>query len=268
MSTLADRTITALRVNRDDLADRVRLFNASDLDRTSGASQWDVAQVLSHLGSGAEIGLESLRRALAGEGGAPADFNQGVWDRWNAMTQQQKADNFLDSTELLLSTYESMDAPTRESLRVDLGFLPAPVDLAVVTGMRLNEALLHAWDVRVAFDSYATIPGDLAEVLLEQISGPVSFFLNFLGKPAALNGREFSLRIDTSDPAKSLGLNFSKSVSIVDVPESGSGVLTIPTEALLRLLSGRMSPAHTPEGVQLSSSSLTLDDLRSVFPGF
>ncbi|MDO8731183.1 MAG: maleylpyruvate isomerase family mycothiol-dependent enzyme [Actinomycetota bacterium] len=267
MSTLADRTIATLRVDRDDLADRVRQFTAPDLDQTSGASEWDVAQVLGHLGSGAEIGLEGLRRALAGEGHARADFNQGVWDRWNSMTQRQKADGFLESSDLLLSTYESMDAQTRASVRFDLGFLPAPADLGVLTGMRLNEALLHAWDVRVAFDPAATIPGDLAAVLLEQFSGPISFFFNFLGKPASLNGREFTLRVNTSDPNKSLGLNFTNSVCILDAPESGDELLSIPTGALLRLISGRMSPEHTPAGVQLTSSRLTLDDLRAVFPG-
>ena len=267
MTTLADRTIEALRVNRDDLAARVRTFSASDLDRTSGSSEWDVAQVLSHLGSGAEIGLEGLRRALAGQGSAPADFNQGVWDRWNAMSQQEKADGFLESTELLLSAYEAIDAQTRIDLRVEVGFLPAPLDLAGLTGMRLNEALLHAWDVRVAFDPAATIPGSLAAVLLEQYSGPVGFFLGFLGKTGSLHGREFIIRVDASDPSGRFGLSFSDKVSLVPVPAEPDAVLTIPTESLLRLWSGRLSPEHTPDGGGISGEAVTLDELRGVFPG-
>ncbi|MDP2288675.1 MAG: maleylpyruvate isomerase family mycothiol-dependent enzyme [Actinomycetota bacterium] len=267
MSTLADRTIEALRANRDDLADQVLQFSAADLDRTSGSSQWDVAQVLSHLGSGAEIGLEGLRRALTGQVSPPQDFNQIVWDRWNAMSQQEKSDGFLESTELLLSTYEAIDAQTRIDLRFNLGFLPAPVDLAVVTGMRLNEALLHAWDVRVAFDPQASIPGALAAVLLEQFSGPVSFFMGFLGRTAGLHGERFTLQVNTTDPSGSLGLSFAESVSITEAPAFPDAVLSIPTEALMRLWSGRLSAAHTPEGVELIGTSLTLDDLRGVFPG-
>jgi hypothetical protein len=57
MSTLADRTIAALPTNHDELAARVREFHEQILARHSGSSQRDVAQVLSHLGSGAEIGL-------------------------------------------------------------------------------------------------------------------------------------------------------------------------------------------------------------------
>ena len=267
MTTLADRTIDALRANRDDLADRVRGFNASDLDRISGSSQWDVAQVLSHLGSGAEIGLEGLRRALAGEGSAPPEFNQGVWDRWNAMSQQEKADSFLESSEGLLQAYEAIDAHTRADLRFSLGFMPAPVDLAVVTGMRLNETLLHAWDVRVAFDSAAAIPGAWAQVLLEQYSGPVGFFLAFLGKTASLDGRQFTIHVNTTDPSNSLGLAFADKVAIVAIPSAPDAVLSIPTESLLRLWGGRLAPEHTPSDVALSGQSVSLDDLRGVFAG-
>ena len=32
---------------------------------------------------------------------------------------------------------------------MQLGFLPAPIPLATALGMRLNEAALHGWDVRV-----------------------------------------------------------------------------------------------------------------------
>lgn len=51
MSTLADRTISALRGNHDELTARVREFDEEDLARQSGSSLWDVAQVLGHLGS-------------------------------------------------------------------------------------------------------------------------------------------------------------------------------------------------------------------------
>ena len=79
MTTLIDRTIAALRTNHDDLSALVRRLDAADLERLSSASEWTVAQVLSHLGSGAEIGLASLRAALTGEDAPAQDFNQSVW---------------------------------------------------------------------------------------------------------------------------------------------------------------------------------------------
>ena len=190
-----------------------------------------------------------------------------VWDRWNAMSQQEKADGFLESTELLLTNYESIDAHTRINLRFNLGFRPEPVDLGVMVGMRLNEALFHAWDVRVAFDPQASIPGPLAAILLEQFTGPVSFFMRFLGRTAVLNGEVFTLRVNMTDPVAGLGLSFADAVSVTEVPSAPDGLLSMPTESLLRLWSGRLSPAHTPPSVALTGTSHSLDDLRAVFPG-
>ena len=86
MTPTADATISALRSTHDELAAVVRGLTDEQLLAPSGASEWPVAQVLSHLGSGAEIGLATLR-AATGEGEAPGDgFNQSVWDRWNAMS--------------------------------------------------------------------------------------------------------------------------------------------------------------------------------------
>jgi hypothetical protein len=41
----------------------------------------------------------------------------------------------------------------------------------------------------------------------------------------------------------------------------------MPAEALVRLTAGRLSPERTPAGVT-SEGALTVDDLRSVFPGY
>ncbi|HEX7460652.1 MAG TPA: maleylpyruvate isomerase N-terminal domain-containing protein, partial [Dermatophilaceae bacterium] len=106
MSTLADRTISALRGNHDQLTARVSGLDEEDLARQSGSSQWDVAQVLGHLGSGAEIALAALQAAMAGQETPGQDFNQLVWDRWNVMNPQEKAQGFLDANEQLVTAYE------------------------------------------------------------------------------------------------------------------------------------------------------------------
>jgi hypothetical protein len=95
MSTLADRTITAVRSNHDELAARVRGFDEQDLACQSGSAQWDVAQVLAHLGSGAEIAQATLQTGLAAQPGPDQDFNKTVWDRWNARSPAEKAQGLL-----------------------------------------------------------------------------------------------------------------------------------------------------------------------------
>jgi hypothetical protein len=98
MTTLADRTIAALRRTHDDLASLVPTFTEAQLTGPSGASEWSVAQVLSHLGSGAEIATAGYRSAIDETPPPEQDFNQGIWDRWNAMTPQQQAADFWSTT--------------------------------------------------------------------------------------------------------------------------------------------------------------------------
>jgi hypothetical protein len=43
-------------------------------------------------------------------------------------------------------------------------------------------------------------------------------------------------------------------------------MLALPAEALLRLSFGRLDESHTPDAVSVSGP-LSLDDLRTMFPG-
>jgi uncharacterized protein (TIGR03083 family) len=266
-STLADRTIAALRSNHDELAARVREFDEQDLARQSGSSQWDVAHVLSHLGSGAEIGLATLQKGLAGQPGPDQDYNQSVWDRWSGMSPQEKAKGFLRAGEQLVTGYENLDAAARQGLHVKMAFLPFPADVALMSGMRLNEATLHGWDVRVALDPHATLNIQEVDVALEQLTGPLNFMVGFLGKPEALSGTHVTLRVETTDPRRVLSLVLGPTISLSDQPADSEDVLTAPAEALLRLLGGRLDQAHTPENLTITSDVVTLDQLRRIFPG-
>ncbi len=123
---LADSAIAALRSHHEDLAARVRGFDDDDLARESGASEWPVAQVLSHLGGGAEITLAGLQATAAGGERPGRDFNGAVWDRWNAMTPREQAEEFLAANEALVSALANLDSPARRDIRIDLGSCPFP----------------------------------------------------------------------------------------------------------------------------------------------
>jgi uncharacterized protein (TIGR03083 family) len=175
VSTLADRTISALRGNHDELTARVSELDEGDLARQSGSSLWDVAQVLGHLGSGAEIALAGLQAGIAGHEAPGQDFTQLVWDRWNAMSAQEKAQGFLGANEQVVTAYESLDATARQEVQVKLAFLHFPADVSLLSGLRLNEAALHGWDVRVAFDLQATLTVLETAAMLEQLTGLLTF---------------------------------------------------------------------------------------------
>src|SRR4051812_32503735 len=103
MTSLADQMIATLRSGHNDLAAYAQGLDGTALAGPSGASEWDVAHVLSHLGSGAEIGLATLEGALDGTGPRAHEFNQGVWDRWNAMSATEQRDGFVAANEALVA---------------------------------------------------------------------------------------------------------------------------------------------------------------------
>jgi uncharacterized protein (TIGR03083 family) len=262
--TTADSTISALRSGHEGLAGVVRTLGDQDLAAPSGSTEWDVSQVLSHLGSGAEIGRATLQAALDGKPNPGHDFNLAVWDRWNALSGRERADGFLASNEVLTRLFESLDADTRQNLRIDMGFMPAPVEVAFAARLRLNELAMHAWDVRVAFDPHAALaPEATAELLRGEPP-----LLGWISKPDRLNGERSVIRVTTSDPGAAFTLRLDDPISLDDAAEaSADGTLTIPAEAWLRLVAGRLSPEHTPEGIE-GTGSANVDLLRRVFPGF
>ncbi|MGI9145150.1 MAG: maleylpyruvate isomerase family mycothiol-dependent enzyme [Chloroflexota bacterium] len=262
--TNADSTIAALRSGHDGLFALVPGLDEEALAGPSGAANWDISQVLSHLGSGAEITHATVRAALDGQANPGGEFNQSVWARWNAMSRHERADGFIRANERLTELYESMDADTRETLRIDMGFLPAPADVATAAGLRLNELALHSWDVRVALDENATLDPSAAAALL-----PVPpMLIAWISKPEQLGDHHGVLRVTTTGPESTFSLRLADQVSIdTNTTAQPDGTLTLPAEAWLRLASGRLAPRHTPSGT-VTTGSANLDLLRQVFPGF
>jgi uncharacterized protein (TIGR03083 family) len=259
MSSPADAIIAALRSGHTELASVVE--SKDTFTGPSACSDWDVSQVLSHLGSGAEIALGSLRRSI--DPSASSVPNTDIWDRWNAMSPQDRATGFLAANEAVVSAYEALDDATRNDLRIDLGFLPAPVDVATAAGLRLQEFALHSWDVRSADDPTATVAPEAAAELVDR-SG---LLIGWIGH-ADVVAAPVTLVLATTEPERRLGLTIADAVSLGDAPEAGDGTLTLPAEAWLRLMTGRLPADQTPASVAVDSAAITLEDLRRVFPGF
>ena len=266
MSAQANQAITALRTGHNELADLVSGMSPDDLTQPSGAAQWDISQVLGHLGSGAEIALATVEAALEGTGNPGPELHRSVRARWDAMVvaPTERAAGFLRANEALVRRFETLDDTTRAQLRIDLGFLPEPVDVATAAGLRLSEFAYHTWDITVAFDPAAVLAPAAAELLVDSLG----VIIGFLGHADALDGRQVSLLVQTTAPDRSFGLDLHHAVTLVDVSQQSDGVLSAPGEAWLRLVAGRLALQHTPPTVHLTSEAITLDDLRRVFPGF
>jgi uncharacterized protein (TIGR03083 family) len=266
MTTLADRTIDADHRTYERLARLVGTLDDDQLTQPSGASEWTVAQVLSHLGSGAEITLGTLRAAQSGTEPA-ADANQVVWARWDAMRPREQADGYLRAGRELDRALAELAPAQRTGLRVPMGFLPQPASIELFSGMRLNEVALHAWDVEVAVDPAATLPGDVATVLVDQYLGPLGFLLGFTAKPDQLSDRPVTLTVRATAPDRTFGLGLAEQVQLTEAPGESDGELELPLETFPRLLTGRLRARDLSGGVRVRGP-ISLDDLRRVFPGF
>ena len=262
MNSISDRTILALRSTHDELAAVVAGLSDEELTGHSGASDWSLAQVLSHLGNGAEISLATLRSAVSSSPGPGQDLNQAVWDRWNALTPRDQAAGFLVADEEVIGALEALTAEQSRTLRIEVGFMPAPLTLATYTGMRLNETAQHSWDVRVALDPGAAISGQTAALLAEHFSTDLSFLLGFIGKADAL---AHPALVDLL--GSGFALDIADTVSVTTSALRPTATFTGPLEAAVRLIAGRLTTKHTPDDVEVTGN-ITLDDLRRVFPGY
>ncbi len=251
--------IAALRRAHDELAATAGGLDHEALTTKSGSEEWTVAQVLSHLGSGAEISLKTLQA-----GKADPEAAQPVWDRWNAMSPDEQATNFAASERLFVEALENLSDEELSTKKVDVGFLPAPIDIGFLVGMRSSEVALHGWDVDVAFDHTATVRAYLVPFVLDRLPLFAGFFAKSTGKTGKVS-------VNTTDPSRFYLLELrddGTSLTEEDGPAADAGTeVEMPAEALVRLTAGRLSPDLTPAGVR-ADGELTLDDLRSVFPGY
>ena len=256
--TLTDRTIAALRSNHDHLAAVVGGLTDEQLRAPSGASDWTVADVLSHLGSGSEINRYTLERAVGRDADVPD--NQEVWDRWNALPPSEQASGSLESIDRLVTLLEGLTAEQRAGTMVDLGFMPQPVPLATTLGMRINEQALHVWDVEVAVDPAAGLSEEAAGLVMEHFASTMAFLLGFSGKREELPPTRLAIGTHTLV----VGDDGIRVAETVDHP---SATFDGPVEAAVRLLAGRLGPEHTPTGLAVTGN-VTLDELRAAFPGY
>jgi hypothetical protein len=93
--------LSTLRASHDQLTALAGRLDPADLSRRSYARDWTVAQVYSHLGSGAEIGLAAVHAALDGSHVPPDP--EPIWARWNAKTPQAMATDYVDADDHYLA---------------------------------------------------------------------------------------------------------------------------------------------------------------------
>jgi uncharacterized protein (TIGR03083 family) len=219
---------------------------------------WSVAQVASHLGSGTEIFQRYLVAGVRGEPAPGGEINQPIWDGWNAKSPTDQMRDSLAVNTAFMQAVEDLSDVEREAWQLELFGMQQ--DLAAFLRMRVNEHTMHTWDVTVALDPASTLPDDAAALVadgLDQIA-------RWAGKPSE---DVASVEVRTTSPERAYHLDLGPSgVSLSpSLDDTSAATLTLPTEAFVRLVYGRLDPDHTPAMVE--ADGVDLDRLRAAFPG-
>ena len=253
--------ISALRHSHDRLRASVEPLGRAQLEQRSYASEWSIAQVLSHLGSQAEIFGLFLDAGLTGQDPPGREKFVPIWDSWNAKDPQAQASDALRADQAALERFESLDA--EQQARLHLKVFGMELGITGLARMRAGEHAIHTWDVVVALDPAATVAPDAVALLIDTLDQLAAR----AGKP---DGKQRRVRVSTTDPDRRFILETGEAVTLTPsggeaASEPGQPGLRLPAEAFVRLIYGRMDEAHAPP---VESAGVELDELRHIFPGF
>jgi uncharacterized protein (TIGR03083 family) len=260
---MSDR-LDVLQQSVAHLHDVVTALSGDQLRAQSYDDAWTVADVCSHIGSGAVIMYARVDAALAGNALDP-EFAPPVWDEWNAKSPEDKAADALAADRALLDRFLALSDDERASMQVSLGPLALAFD--DVVGLRMNEHVLHTWDIDVAFDPKVTLSDAATRAVVDNLE----FIARFTAKAT---GPERDVAVHTTEPDRDFvvairGEGARLQPVTADAAEIEAEVegdperLSLPAEAFVRLVYGRLDPEHDA-GVD---ESIALDGLREVFPG-
>jgi uncharacterized protein (TIGR03083 family) len=257
METSPGPWIDALRHSHERLRAVAGPLGADQLQRQSYASDWSIAQVLSHIGSQAEIFGLFIDAGLSGQDPPGPEAFGPIWETWNAKSPQDQRADALRADETVTERFESLDDEQRKRLAVKL--FGRDFDATGLARMRLGEHAIHTWDIAVALDPAATLAPDAVGLLIDTLGQLVAR----AGKPG---GTQRRLHVSTSSPVRHFTLETGDKVTLAASGYSeGLPELGLPAEAFIRLVYGRLDPAHAPP---VETRRADLDELRQVFPGF
>ena len=256
METDPARWVVALKNSHARLRTLVEPLDEDDLRRQSYASEWSIAQVLSHLGSGAEIFEFFVDAGLTGSGPPGREEFEPIWAAWNALEPLQVARDALASDAGLIGRISALDE--QELDHFELSAFGMDIDAVSLMRMRLSEHALHTWDIEVALDSAAVVSRDAVALLVDALEGIAAR----TGKPT---GDPQQIRVITIAPERAFDLVIDEAVTLT--PAGANNALPeieLPSEQLIRLVYGRLDPEHTGD---VRTDGVDLDAIRSVFPG-
>jgi uncharacterized protein (TIGR03083 family) len=258
MPVAAQDWISAFRTSHDRLVGLVGDLDVEALESQSFDTEWSIGQVLSHLGSQAEIMdlfLLSVIEGLAAPGG---DAFPPVWDVWNAKGPLAWRDDSLAANARHIERLEALSPAEVDAFTISM--FGSDRDLVGFLKLRVPEHTLHTWDIAVALDPTATLSPASVPLVVDNLA----MIASRTGKGS---DDPFTVKVTTTEPARDLLVVVGESVAIEPFVEGSAydQTLVLPAEAFIRLAFGRLDPARVPDVA--TSGTADLATLRAVFPG-
>jgi uncharacterized protein (TIGR03083 family) len=270
MNPAAPAWVAALRGSHERLRALVGRLTPDELSAPAYPDRWTVAQVLAHLGSGAEIFIGRVSAARAGQPDPWREASGPIRRAWDAKPPAAQAADSVVANQRLVELFEELVGGAGALLRFDVA--GHSLDLAGMASIRLSEQTLHSWDISVPFDPAATLAGPSVALLIDVAPQMVT---RVRWRPAGIPPLPPApgpdrVHVTTTGPAREFALTLGDRVRLGPWPGDGGpqapAELHLPAEALLRLFAGRLNPEHTP--IEVSATGVSLDTLRDAFPGY
>jgi len=247
--------LDTLRASVNRLRDLVAPLDDDQVQQSAYPTEWTIADVMSHIGSGAVIMQRRLDDGIRHEAIAD-EFPPSVWNTWNAKSPRAKVDDGLVADRAFVDRIDALRESERAEAQISMGPLTFGVESLVA--FRLNEHVLHSWDIAVSLDPKAVIPPDSVDAIIDNLE----LIARFSAKPTGDTRR---LVVHTTDPSRAFAIDLAADAVTLQAAASGDKAdLVLPAEAWIRLVYGRLDPDHAPA---VANPAGELELLRQVFPG-
>jgi uncharacterized protein (TIGR03083 family) len=255
-----DHLVSVLHASQQRLTGALDGLSEEQAGTQSYDDDWTVAQVASHLGSGAELFTLFIETGLKGEATPGVEAMQPVWDAWNGRDPLDQVRDAVAFNDAFLERVDALTEAERDAWSLDL--FGGEKTLAEFLTMRLAEHAVHTWDIVVAFDPTATLTDEASAYVVDNLAAVA-------GWTGQKQDEQVSVEVRTTGPERALHLDLGPG-GVGLTPSSddtaASAELALPAESFVRLVYGRLDPDHTPASVE--ARGVDLDLLRRTFPGF
>jgi uncharacterized protein (TIGR03083 family) len=233
----------------------------------SACSDWQVYQAVSHIGSQPAIHVGMIQAGLRGAPPQTNEDRQAIWGRFDAMAPLEVLPAFKANNDAFVALVDSLSETELGGSMPWIGGRTAPV--AEVLASRLNEQVLHVWDVKWARDKGVRLTAAAVPDLLALNLTP--FRLGGMAKPAQAPGLVGkTIQFVLSDPDGAVALKVAED-GVQATPgkvESADLTAELSSEELVRLVWGRYDVAEGVRSGRLRLSDPSLADaLQALFPG-